>query len=546
MQRFILTALLVVLAHAHIPSAKAADSPSFQRTSRYVAARDGTRLAVDVVLPEHLPAGRRLPTVLIQTRYWRNFELAVPDGVDTRPMEKFYLWKASLIERGYAVVVMDVRGSGASFGVHTQPFSEAEIRDGHHLVEWIVQQPWSNGRVAGLGDSYEGTTAMQLLVDAHPAVKAVAARYFEWDVFTDASHPGGIPNAGFIAAWHGANVGLDANVVPCEDLSEEECAALRKVVRGVLPASTNRADLRTAVAQHRRNLDVLALMHEVRSRDQTSSSGVSIDAMSLRSRLERIASHVPILWATAWFDSGTTQGALRAYRLLQNPIRMQVAGVNHGGSMSADPFLPLGSAPVPDEDQQRMSVIDFLDRHLAADEAPAPSAIEYYVNGSGQWRKASYWPPRGTTMHKLYFAAQGRLDPRATTASSGADRYVGRADTSSGDFGRWYSLMGGPLHHGDRSAQDDILLTYTSDPLSQTATLVGNPVLHLRVATDQPDAKVFAYLESVAPDGRSTYLTEGLLNLAHRKLDVLASLEAGTWKPSFMQRDRRSGTRQSL
>ncbi|MBM3290607.1 MAG: hypothetical protein FJY92_10690, partial [Candidatus Hydrogenedentes bacterium] len=43
--------------------------------ARYLAMRDGVRIAVDVWYPADLAAGERVPTVMRSTRYWRAMEL---------------------------------------------------------------------------------------------------------------------------------------------------------------------------------------------------------------------------------------------------------------------------------------------------------------------------------------------------------------------------------------------------------------------------------------------------------------------------------------
>ena len=57
---------------------------------------------------------------------------------------------------GFALVVVDARGTGASFGTRTGELSEREIADYGELIDWIAAQPWSNGRVGVYGGSYEG------------------------------------------------------------------------------------------------------------------------------------------------------------------------------------------------------------------------------------------------------------------------------------------------------------------------------------------------------------------------------------------------------
>src|ERR1043166_8061857 len=98
----------------------------FDYSSRYLTMRDGVRIAVDLYLPQRLASGARLPTVIQQTRYFRSHRVAFPAN---------YFWDgyyeptiAKYVARGYAYVVVDARGSGASFGIRTQEWSQEEIK----------------------------------------------------------------------------------------------------------------------------------------------------------------------------------------------------------------------------------------------------------------------------------------------------------------------------------------------------------------------------------------------------------------------------------
>ena len=68
----------------------------------------------------------------------------------------------------------------------------------------------------------------------------------------------------------------------------------------------------------------------------------------------------------------------------------------------------------------------------------------------------------------------------------------------------------------DQREDDALCLTFETPPLDRRMELLGHPVLHLRVAADRPDAFVMARLCDVAPDGTSTLLSRGCLNLTHR------------------------------
>lgn len=70
----------------------------------------------------------------------------------------------------------------------------------------------------------------------------------------------------------------------------------------------------------------------------------------------------------------------------------------------------------------------------------------------------------------------------------------------------------------DRNAADSLLLTYTTEPLSEDLQLTGTPAITLHLSSTHQEGAVFVYLEDVGPNGRSRYITEGGLLLEHRKL----------------------------
>ncbi|MDQ3991854.1 MAG: CocE/NonD family hydrolase, partial [Actinomycetota bacterium] len=85
-------------------------------------------------------------------------------------------------QRGYAVAIVDLRGTGRSQGCldHLGP---TDARDAKEVVEWAARQPWSSGRVGVTGFSYPAmasvlalSTRPQGLVTAVP-VAAIASMY---------------------------------------------------------------------------------------------------------------------------------------------------------------------------------------------------------------------------------------------------------------------------------------------------------------------------------------------------------------------------------
>src|SRR5262245_44090785 len=153
--------------------------------------RDGCRLAIDVYLPQAGPSapGAELPTILIFTPYYRRFRLAAGAPVGTEASPNAGKWRDLFVPRGYALVVCDVRGTGASFGTRDSFRSPLERQDYAEIADWVVRQPWSNGWLGATGISYVGAAADFLASTGHRAVKAIAPLFAVWDTYSDHYYP---------------------------------------------------------------------------------------------------------------------------------------------------------------------------------------------------------------------------------------------------------------------------------------------------------------------------------------------------------------------
>jgi putative CocE/NonD family hydrolase len=109
----------------------------FTTKSVYLTMHDGVKLAVDIQLPKGLASDAKIPSLILQTRYWR--------ANDVRPPFKWFQKQSEAIEvftcGGYALVFVDVRGTGASCGVWPYPWSSDEVKDEGEIVDWIIKQP---------------------------------------------------------------------------------------------------------------------------------------------------------------------------------------------------------------------------------------------------------------------------------------------------------------------------------------------------------------------------------------------------------------------
>ena len=200
--------------------------------SKYITMRDGIKIASDIALPEGLPSGEKIPAIMRMTRYWRAAEGAPADF-----FQRFFT------SHGYAYISVDARGSGASFGHRNYLLHNDEIKDFGEVVDWIITQNWSNGKVGSLGISYEGSTAELIAANMHPAVKAVIPRFNEFDDYTDIIFPGGILLAPFLKLWD--------DMVTSMDTGEMQQGKIKPV-----DEDTDKQLLKAAIKDHEKNWEV--------------------------------------------------------------------------------------------------------------------------------------------------------------------------------------------------------------------------------------------------------------------------------------------------
>ncbi len=503
-----------------------------ERRSRYITLKDGVRLALDIYVPKGLEeAGPRLPTILEQTRYNRSYEFQpeVRDKADL-PSQKV----TEFVTRGYAYVVVDVRGSGASFGNRRAELGPREVRDGSEVVDWIIRQPWSDGKVGATGVSYVGTTAELLLVNRHPAVKAVAPQFALFDAYADIAFPGGIHHTWFTRVWGKVVSDMDRNVI-----SEQA----RQRIVGVRPVDedADRSLLARAFSDHTANIDVAAEMSHVTFRDDRAPAGWTLDEVSPFTYLRDLTSSGAAIYSySGWYDGGYPRSAIERFLTVPNPGSRLVLGPwNHGGIFYFSPSLGRQNSSFA----HTKELLRFFDHHLKGirtsivGEAP----VHYYTMGEEKWHAASTWPLPETQVQTWFFAGNNTLGKTSPKEKRGYDAYKVDYSTGTGNQSRWNTLVGGgPVDYPDRASEGGKLLTYTSMPLEQDLEVKGHPVARLFVSSTTADGQFFVYLEEVDEQGHVRYVTEGELRAINRRISN-ARPPYKTYGPyhTYLRRDAR-------
>jgi putative CocE/NonD family hydrolase len=470
---------------------------------------DGVVLRADVLRPRSAAA---LPTILIRTPYMK-------EG------ERFMHGDALRFAReGYAVVVQDLRGRFASQGEFA-PWAHADS-DGRATLDWIVAQPWSNGRVGGWGTSALGETQLVLAKTRHPALRALApnsaggalgsasGRHGPFGIFE-----GGVLNLASAAGWfatYGAK--RPPSKMPAPPIDAQ---ALRH-----LPARDIVARLTDRPTDYEAFLD-------------TPLSDSRWDALGYLSDADRF--DVPALHLNSWFDQGVSETLAMARLMAERSDSARardnqfvvIGPATHSTLGRGMPVEQVGDLSTPGGQLDLTPLVSrWFDHWLRGQTTRAFEAprVQFYVLGESRWAQADTWPPAGVERRRWYLDSaghaqgrngDGRLRTEAPAGASAADRFSydpfdpvptrGGSFCCTGDA----DAREGPVDQADVESRRDVLV-YTSDPLAAPLRLAGPIGVELVVATSARDTDFTAKLVDVAPDGRALNIRDSVLRLRYR------------------------------
>jgi len=468
--------------------------------SIYLEMDDGVRIAVDVHVPEGIPGTTRFPALLEMTRYWRDRGGELPYTV------------RRAVERGYVYVLVDERGTGASFGAWPYPLPERSLKDCREVIGWILDQPWSNGLVGATGVSYPGMAAQQLAALGHPALRAIVPMSDTYDLYENLIFPGGVYNEGFTSSWSDVVYAMDR--MPSLDFGDG-VFHLKPV-----DADESGALLSEAQTQHAGNAHLHDLVKGNAFRDDVVVEGLTLDDLSTRADPPGDnGDGVAIYTWGSWMDAGSADGVIREFMESTGPRRAVIGAWTHDLENDASPFSPLERQPsVPQLAAQWEEALNFFDDALKKGKPLQGRTLRYMTLNTYEWKSTSEWPIPGTESVPFFFSEGGTLSSSPPTSDTGEDTYLVDFDVSSSDDPRWLAPLFGSTWYRNRVGDDRNLLAYETGPLTEDMEVTGFPVVHLYLSSTHSDGAFFVYLEDVDFYGRVRYVTEGILRGIHRKV----------------------------
>ncbi|MCC4908337.1 CocE/NonD family hydrolase [Microbacterium sp. cx-59] len=464
-----------------------------------VRMRDGVRLGTDV----YLPAGDDSPgdAILIRLPYDKS-----------GPYTFIPLIAEYLMARGYRVVAQDVRGKFRSEGDALLFVNESD--DGYDTIEWIVNQPWSNGRVAMWGDSYYGYTQWAAVASQHPALKAIAPRVTGTQLGEPVRRVAGRRTSG--VEW-GITYLYPLTYFHSRDAYFWELDPDRR------PFSAQAEDVLREIGS--RSL----------SYDQWYPRPVHLPRFPSASVFD--ARPVPALHTIGWWDNCAPLSWADVAAIEERPEWalnhfLRVESMDHESYYVDDPLEERVEERT--EEQIRAQLPRMLDPALeffevfvrANGRATDIPRVAWNLAGTTGMRQSDAWPPPGAQTRTVFARTDGTLslDAAASGAALTWTHDPGALVPSSAPNAFAYLLE--LPDEAPIGSRDDVL-AFTSDPFVRPVDLTGPVIADAEISSTGPVMDFFVRLLDVAPDGTARRIARGQVQLADADSGATVHVDLG-------------------
>jgi putative CocE/NonD family hydrolase len=457
--------------------------------------RDGVALRADVLRPTE---DGKFPVLVYRTPYGKE------------AAQREYTTFQHAVERGYAVVIQDVRGRFQSEG-EFRPY-ENEGLDGYDTIEWAASQPWSNGAVGTFGLSYPGAVQWLAAVQSPPHLKAMVPA-MTFSTPQNFFYAGGTWDMSWID-WVWINIAWDTR-------ARKNLSGPRTYQEALAAWKTDGEEM----------LSTLPLL-ELKSLQQVApyyydwlrhpAEDIWWNWSELRDKYPR--TNAAVLNLSGWYDDNygpegatTNFNGLRRARAGEKDAHTHlllgpwVHGVDSTGKTRSGErdFGPTAAIDYDDV------ILRWMDHYLKGVDngADREKTVRYFVMGRNQWRDADQWPPAATEMPMFLAPAgdnehPGQLQARPFDKKESFTEFV--SDPAHPVINPYDSS--GAHDYAKLSGRADVL-TFDSDVLQQDTEVTGPIKARIFVSCDCRDFDLWARLLDVSSEGTA-------INLMSPGLDV--------------------------
>jgi putative CocE/NonD family hydrolase len=478
-----------------------------------VPMRDGVVLKADIYRPQ---TPEPLPVILQRTPYGKGYSST-----------SFALIAA---ERGYAVVIQDTRGRWASEG-DGYPLVHEKV-DGYDTLEWITQQPWSNGKVGMCGMSYLGYTQFAAAVSRHPALKTIIPCVTFCNGHSVAYY-GGAFTLGVSVSWNLVSTAMmEINRRPGGEA--EKANLMNQIIQTIDGMSQGKS------------FSYLPLKRmPLIGQDGLTTCLADWVGHPLYDEYwqELDCPHqdvtIPVMHIGGWYDLFIAQ-TLRDYtgilgqgntnqKLLIGPW---VHGSYAGQAGEVD-FGVQGSDLFLASDEMQLNWFDHWLKD-APDGVTEEKPIRIFVMGQNCWRDESEWPLARTQYTNFYLHSGGAANSLSGDGTltieppsvEPVDTYVydprNPTPTRGGGLCCWEpALPPGAFDQRGVETRPDVLV-YTTPPLDRDLEVTGPLKAELWASTSAVDTDFTAKLVDVGPCGYARNLQDGIIRARYRDSSMVA------------------------
>ncbi len=469
--------LLIFLAAAVLCCSQSLSAEVFSQKDVPVPMRDGVILRADILRPNQ---EGRFPVLVYRTPYGKESAL------------KDYTTFQHAAERGYAVVVQDVRGRYASAG-EFRPY-ENEGRDGYDTIEWAASQPWSNGAVGTFGLSYPGAVQWLAAVENPPHLKAMVPA-MTFSTPQNFFYAWGLWDLSWIE-WIWDNIAPDIRVkknLPGPKTYKEAIAAWKD--------AGPKMELELPLSQLEELRGIAPYYYDWLSHPPEDPWWQWCE---LQNEYDR--THAAVLNLSAWYDDNygpegaTTNfaGLLKARTGEKDPqthllLGPWVHGVDNTAKTKAGE-REFGASAAIDYDEV---VLHWMDHYLRGIDSGVEQEkpVRYFVMGENRWRDSASWPPVAEKTN-YYLNAGGTLSTQLSRAGTKPASFI--SDPSHPVMNSYDSS--GAHDYRELNKRQDVL-SFESAPLTEDLEVSGPIEAIVYVSCDCRDTDLYVRLLDVAPDG---------------------------------------------
>ncbi|MDT8862911.1 CocE/NonD family hydrolase [Alkalihalobacillus sp. MEB130] len=443
----------------------------------WIPMSDGKKLAATIWLPEDAEE-HPVPAILEYIPYRKNDFTAIRDSV-RHPY---------FAGHGYASIRVDIRGSGDSDGILQDEYLKQEQDDALEVLDWIVAQSWSTGSIGMIGKSWGGFNSLQVAARQHPALKSIITLCSTDDRYADDVHyRGGNVLASDMLWWASTMFAYNARPQDPNVVGE----GWRK---NWLERLEHTPPFVEEWMRHQR-------------RDGYWKHGSVCEDFS--------AIDIPVFAVSGWQD-GYTDAVFRILQNLPGQSKGLIGPWAHEYPEVATPEPAIGFL------QECLRWWDHWLKGKNTGIMEEPKLITWiqdselpqvtYDERPGKWVADNCWPAKSVE-DTSFWLTEGRL----TKDSTASQKLVVSSVQQHGLYAGVFCPFGQPGDlPGDQRLENSKSVLFTSDPIEETIELLGHPIFHAELSSDQEDALLAVRLSVKAPTGESTLISWGMLNLTHR------------------------------